>query len=217
MFSVDSIKFTQGETEKSLAANNVSGQQLDLNLHPQQMILMLDKSFSKETFKAENIPLEKMYFMEFLKSGSGSYERKGEYYKRLLQQIEISGESTVEPGSLLIEYIPTKRGIIQNNLRLAKNYLSKRLKTLLLKHTENELEKTEMIEKHGVVDYSEEQVFKLSYRELEIVTETDNTVRVDKIRNAQESFVEKRYDLYLLDLSVINRYRYSYLNGVILC
>jgi hypothetical protein len=107
--------------------------------------------------------------------------------------------------NIFFDYLPVKKNIIKSNSKFAQKYICNRLSSLLEEYQNNENKKNLIIKKHGLLEFAEDPILKLSYNEYKIEQIGNSPLNLKKVKNAQVFLENKRYDLYLLDLSVINR------------
>jgi hypothetical protein len=115
-----------------------------------------------------------------------------------------NGQESVQ--GFFYDFLPDKARALKANSVFAKRYLCEKVSGLLEKFRENKEMKGDIVKEHGVVDFLEDPIFKLSYNEYKFEGTAMGRVQYTKTKPAQMFLENRRYDLYLLDLSVINRY-----------
>lgn len=208
IFSVNTIEHIDQEWGADFEALGSSGEKnyLDIRREPPEFIRLLDRAYDHQKPEQVNLDREKMHFLEFLQSEKCQFERKGEYFallNGLVQQQKDQPESTEK---CFFEYFCKKSTIIKSHSQFAKQFISRRLVALLEQFQANEARKEAVIKQHGFLDFSDEAILELSYNEYSMRRSAEGPLRLEKVKPAQEFLAQKRYDLYLLDLSVINRW-----------
>ena len=207
MFSVNTIEFIDQDLGEDFEAMGNEGEKnyLDIRRNPPEFIRVLDQEFEEDKISNFNLNLQKMNFLEFLQNKNCSFERKGDYLKKLniLFQKQNSDFDSIE--TCFFDYIPVKSQIIKSNSKFSKKYICNRLLDLLSLYQDNEESKTKIIQRYGLLDFTEDPILKLSYNEYQYIENSGQPSEYRKVKSAQDFLEEKRYDLYLLDLSVINR------------
>lgn len=148
---------------------------------------------------------EKMTFLELLKSDDLYFERRDGHTEELIRAMEAASPREKETiSSFFCQYLPKTHKVQSDHTRFAKKMLKNELSKSLQKKRENDFLKRQMVESFGVIDFSDDMVFKNHFYEYNVEYGPDQA-KVNKIRPAQVFLPEKQYEIYLLDLSVINR------------
>ena len=154
---------------------------------------------------------EKMTFLELLKSDDLYFERRDGHTEELIRAMEAAsprGKDTI--SKFFSEYMPKTHRVQREQSRFAKQILRSELSKALQKKRENDFLKRQMVESFGVIDFSDDGAFKSHFYEFRVEYGPDQA-KLNKIRPAQSFLPEKQYEIYLLDLSVINRYTTQHL------
>lgn len=179
---------------------------LDIRREPEEFICLLNRAYNFDGPEQVNLDREKMAFLEFLQFENCQFERKGNYLEKLNKLLQKQKSRPESVQKYFFDYLPSKSNIIKSHSNFAKRYICERLSNLLEQFQRNETRKEALIKQHGFLDYSDEAILELSYNEYQMSGRPDGPLKLEKVKPAQEFLAQKRYDLYLLDLSVINRW-----------
>lgn len=207
IFSVNTVEHLDEELGEEFEGLGTSGEKkyLDIRRAPSEFICLLDKAFEEDAEPPLDLDKEKMRFLEFLQVEGARFERKGEYLRQLHQLVQAQGAEASSVEKHFFDFLPSKAAAVKSHSSFAKKFICKRLVALLEQYRRNEKRKAELVGQHGVQDFSGDSILEMSYNEYRLAPCAQGPGRLEKIRPAQVFLEKKRYDLYLLDLSVINR------------